>query len=175
MAAIMANEVASATSRNIGDAFTEIAARLRQSTVQVRGDGASGGSGVIWSSDGTIVTNAHVAHDTTAQVELWDGRVFSARVLARDTPARSGAAQDRRARSSRRLRLPIATGCAWADLVLAIGNPLGLHGRRNDGHRPRRRRAWAGAAGMGLRRHPARAGNSGGPLRGRSGACHRHQ
>ncbi|MGI8824936.1 MAG: hypothetical protein ACR2JC_04690 [Chloroflexota bacterium] len=34
---------------------------LQRSTVQVRTDGMGAGSGVIWRSDGVIVTNAHVA------------------------------------------------------------------------------------------------------------------
>ena len=42
--------------------FGEIAERLRRSTVQVFSHGHDGGgSGVIWSSDGRIVTNSHVA------------------------------------------------------------------------------------------------------------------
>src|SRR5450432_4128635 len=72
--------------------FGEIAERLRRSTVQVfpHGHGKGGGSGVVWSSEGLIVTNAHVARGSfgaarEAEVELWDGRRFPARVTARDT------------------------------------------------------------------------------------------
>src|SRR4051812_19887111 len=61
--------------------FGEIAERLRRSTVQVIPDEGgrqrgqrSGGSGIVWSSDGLIVTNAHVARTAEADVELWDGR-----------------------------------------------------------------------------------------------------
>jgi len=66
-------------------AFGEVAERLRRSTVEVRLRGANGGgSGVIASSDGQIVTNAHVARDAGATVRLWDGREFPAILLARD-------------------------------------------------------------------------------------------
>lgn len=55
--------------------FGEIAERLRRSTVQVFAHGhQGGGSGVIWSSDGRVLTNAHVARAEQADVVLWDGR-----------------------------------------------------------------------------------------------------
>src|ERR1051326_5945143 len=63
----------------------EIAERLRRSSVQVvMGGRSGGGSGVIWRSDGLVVTNAHVTHRPEALVELWDGRSVEARVTARD-------------------------------------------------------------------------------------------
>jgi len=40
--------------------FGEIAEQLRRSTVLVHSGGRGAGSGVIWSSDGVVVTNAHV-------------------------------------------------------------------------------------------------------------------
>lgn len=43
----------------LGEAFSEVAECLRQSTVQVRSaTGLGCGSGVIWRADGLIVTNA---------------------------------------------------------------------------------------------------------------------
>src|SRR3984885_7077028 len=65
-------------------AFGEIAERLRRSTVQVFPDRRGGGSGVIWKSDGVIMTNAHVLQKNAAEVQLWDGRRFPARVISRD-------------------------------------------------------------------------------------------
>ena len=67
-------------------AFGEVAERLRRSTVQVfpHGHSRGGGSGVVWTADGLIVTNAHVARSRDAEVELWDGRRFRASVAARD-------------------------------------------------------------------------------------------
>jgi len=64
--------------------FGEIAEKLRRSTVLIHAGGRGSGSGVIWSSDGTIVTNAHVARGSNTQVQLWDGREFDATVAARD-------------------------------------------------------------------------------------------
>jgi serine protease Do len=66
--------------------FGEVAERLRRSTVQVSvGRSQPGsGSGVIWTADGVIVTNAHVARADRARIELWDGREFEAEVTSRD-------------------------------------------------------------------------------------------
>ncbi len=41
--------------------FGEVTESLRRSTVVVRAGKRGGGSGVIWASDGNIITNAHVA------------------------------------------------------------------------------------------------------------------
>jgi len=147
--------------------FGEVAERLRRSTVQVFSGtrGAQGtGSGVIWSSDGTVITNAHVALGDAARVELWDGRAIETRVAARD--ARADLAV---------LKLGVTglAAVAWRDstsllpgeLVVAVGNPLGFVGALTTGvvHasgsvRGLGRRRWVQAA---IRLAP---GNSGGPL-----------
>src|SRR6266566_7275168 len=64
--------------------FGEIAEKLRRSTVVVPAGGRGSGSGVIWSSDGTVITNAHVARGTKISLQLWDGREFQATVASRD-------------------------------------------------------------------------------------------
>ena len=113
--------------------FGEIAERLRRSTVQVFSHPRpGGGSGVVWDSQGLIVTNAHVVRDSPQQVELWDGRRFEARVTARDA---------RRDLAS--LRIPAAdlpavtpadsSGLRAGELVIAVGNPLGFAGAVSTG------------------------------------------
>jgi len=93
------------------------------------GGGRSTGTGVILSTDGYIVTNAHVVEDGTAvNVQLTDDRVFQADVIGRDeisdlavlriqaqelTPAQFG--------DSASLRV--------GDTVAAIGDPLGVEFR----------------------------------------------
>lgn len=104
-----------------------IANSLRRSTVRIWSHDNGNGSGVIWSPDGVIVTNAHVVTHQTAIVELWDGRMLEAAVtarnLARDLVALQVAASDLPA-------APIADTSALrvGELVLAMGNPLGLTG-----------------------------------------------
>src|SRR3954469_8111129 len=69
----------------LGDELARITERLRRATVQVRDTYAWGsGSGVIWSTDGVIVTNAHVVRSPSEQVTLGEGREFTARMVARD-------------------------------------------------------------------------------------------
>jgi len=65
-------------------ALGELATTLRASTVAVRVNGAGSGSGVVWSANGAIVTNAHVATRPAAEVLFADGRTFTARVERRD-------------------------------------------------------------------------------------------
>src|SRR5260370_20709766 len=64
--------------------FGEIAEQLRRSTVLIRAGGRGCGSGVIWSSGGTIVTNSHVARGVQTTVELSDGLEFRATSSTRD-------------------------------------------------------------------------------------------
>ncbi len=140
-----------------------VASHLCRSTVQVL-NGTGVGSGVIWHSNGLIITNAHVAQGSHATVETKDGRVFEAAVTARD-PAR-----DLAALKVEMVDLPAVTvgdsdALRVGELVLAIGNPLGLIGalttgiisRLDPGEVPSRQR-WVMTN---VRLFP---GNSGGPL-----------
>ena len=145
--------------------FGEVTERLRRSTVQVfSGNPRSGGSGVIWSADGVILTNAHVVHSSQTKVELWDGQRFDATITAYDSR-----------RDLARLRIPesglpaASVGDSRAlrpgDLAIAIGSPLGFSGALTTGiiHSVgpipgMGRRTWVQAT---ARLAP---GNSGGPL-----------
>ena len=112
--------------------FGEIAEGLRRSTVEVRSSGQGSGSGVIWTSDGLIITNAHVARESQPLVQLWDGNRFPARITAKDT---------RRDLAALRIDsngLPAAVpgdsdGLRVGELVIAIGNPLGFVGALTTG------------------------------------------
>src|SRR3979490_778691 len=114
------------------DGLGEIAEQLRRSTVLVHAGSRGSGSGVIWSSDGTIVTNAHVARGSNARVQLWDGREFEATVTARD-PRRDPATLRIHAHS-----LPAASPADSSqlhpgELAIAIGNPMGFVGALSTG------------------------------------------
>ncbi len=149
--------------------FGEIAEQLRRSTVLIHAGGRGSGSGVIWSSDGLIVTNAHVARGSNTRVQLWDGREFDATVTARDP--RSDLATLRIPANS----LPAASPADSSqlrpgELAIAIGNPLGFVGALTTGviHaigplRGLGQQTWVQAS---VRLAP---GNSGGPLADASG------
>ncbi len=151
----------------MAEGFGDVAEKLRRSTVHVRVDQGreqGSGSGVIWTSDGLIVTNSHVVRGERACVELWDGRRFEGRVAAHDT--RRDLATLRIAARS----LPAATygdsnSIRVGELVLAVGNPMGFIGALTTGivhaQGPLRalgRQTWVQAS---VRLAP---GNSGGPL-----------
>jgi serine protease Do len=119
--------------------FGEIAERLRRSTVQVfAGEPArgrrtrGGGSGVIWRADGAVLTNAHVARSDTADVEMWDGRRLTARVVSRD--GRRDLALLRMDGAGFEPAPPGDSSAVRAgEFVLAIGSPLGFAGAISRG------------------------------------------
>jgi serine protease Do len=138
--------------------FTETADRVRRSTVQVQGPRGGGGSGVIWRSDGLVVTNAHVAQRAKGSIQLADGRVARATVAARD-PQLDLALLEADVKD-----LPAAVAgdsdeLRVGEIVLAAGSPYGYAGTVTVGVvHARSSRRWIEAD---LRLGP---GNSGGPL-----------
>ena len=124
----------------IGAELDVIARDLRGVTVSIenaarrgssrRGERGGQGAGIIWSSDGTLVTNAHVAVADTAAVTLSDGRTTPARVVTRD---------NRRDVALLRLDIGSLSGAPLraatlgepaalrpGQVVLALGHPLGV-------------------------------------------------
>ena len=144
--------------------FGEIAEQLRRSTVVVQSGGRSVGSGVIWSSEGQVVTNAHVVHSSRPSVQLWDGREFEAVVKSRDP--RRDLAQLRIEATNLPAASPAdSSNLRPGELAIAIGNPLGFVGALATGvihavgpMRGLGRQSWVQAD---VRLAP---GNSGGPL-----------
>ena len=107
--------------------FGEIAEQLRRSTVLVQSGGRGAGSGVIWSADGLVVTNAHVVLGSRVKVQLWDGREFDAAIVSRDT------GRDLAQLHIAAAGLPAASAADSSmvrpgELAIAIGNPLGFVG-----------------------------------------------
>ena len=136
-----------------------LAERLRAATVHVRSRGPGGGSGVIWSPDGLIVTNAHVVRGPGATVEI-DGRPYPAELVSRDDRRDLAVLQ---IEASNLPAVPIGDSDALrvGQVVIAAGNPLGMTGAVSTGiihaivpGRP----SWVRAD---IRLLP---GNSGGPL-----------
>src|ERR1700736_2720973 len=112
--------------------FGEIAEKLRRSTVLVSAGGRGGGSGVIWSSDGTVITNAHVVRGTQISLQLWDGREFQATVASRD-PHRDLAMLRIGATNLPSALVADSSQVRPGELAIAIGNPLGFVGALTTG------------------------------------------
>lgn len=112
--------------------FGEVAEKLRRSTVLVHAGGRGSGSGVIWSSNGTIITNAHVARGKQISVELWDGREFPATVVSRD-PHRDLAVLSIIAENLPSALVADSSQVRPGELAIAIGNPLGFVGALTTG------------------------------------------
>jgi serine protease Do len=148
----------------LGDALADVAAAIRRSTVEVRTRGTGVGSGIVWDTSGTIVTNAHVARSDHASVVLWDGRELDGVLTARD-PRRDLAliAIDASPASLPAATLGHPTDLRTGDLVLALGNPLGITGALAVGvvHVVEHRRGAPRWIRADIRLAP---GNSGGPL-----------
>lgn len=70
---------------SISEAIAGLAESASHSLVQVSAGRRGGGTGIIWSSDGQIVTCSHVvAHAGMVEVSLPDGRRLSAKILGQD-------------------------------------------------------------------------------------------
>ena len=115
-----------------------VAAQVMPSVVRIDVTGRSGpfggrstgtGSGVIYRSDGYIITNDHVVDGAdTVQVTLASGEELQARVVGSAKPS-----DDIAVVKVERSNLPVATLGSTADvrvgdLAVAIGSPFGLEG-----------------------------------------------
>ncbi len=93
---------------------------------QPRGVQRGLGSGVIVTQDGYILTNNHVVDDADeVRVELPDRRTFTAKVVGTD-PASDLAVLKINASSLPTLALGDSDAVKVGDVVLAVGNPLGV-------------------------------------------------
>jgi serine peptidase DegS len=152
---------------SLGELFGEFVPRYRQRIERTLG------SGVIVDDSGHIVTNHHVIADAdTIRVQLKDGRVADARIVGRDPDTDLAVLKiDLRP-------LPVAIfgrsdQLKVGDVVLAIGNPLGLSQTVTHGIVSATSRQQLGIAPLEdfiQTDAPINFGNSGGALVDSSGA-----
>jgi serine protease Do len=151
----------------MGAGLGEVIEKLRRSTVHVKAHRNGGGSGVVWSADGCIVTNAHVVEHArsagVAEVEFWDGRILRGNITKRDR-RRDLATIHVEASGLPAITVGDSNPLRPGEIVLAVGNPLGFTGAANTGvvHHVKAD-SWVVSQ---LRLAP---GNSGGPLANASG------
>jgi serine protease Do len=124
--------VVSFESQNLASELNVLAERLQASTVEIGSDRGTHGSGTIWRSDGLIITNAHVIRGWQTAVKLADGRVLKAKVTAQD-PQRDLAALRVEANDLPAVTVGNANKLRVGELVLAVGNPLGITGALSMG------------------------------------------
>ena len=152
----------------------EIAAvveQLRHITVQVRTRRAATGAGIVWNTGepggpGLVLTNAHVVPGNLATIELSDGCVARARVVARD-PKRDLAALEFELEPARTTAAAVVRDSPLhvGELVIAIGHPGGLVGAATLGIVQAAESAREGRAPRWIRADVRLApGFSGGPL-----------
>jgi serine protease Do len=145
----------------VGTTFGEIVEKLRRVTVQISAHRNASGSGVIWSRNGNIVTNAHVvegAREDGVEVELWDGRRLAGKITQRDR-RRDLAALQVQSPGGTAITAGDSNALRVGELVIAVGNPLGFIGAASTGVvHGFAKGAWVVSQ---LRLAP---GNSGGPL-----------
>jgi Do/DeqQ family serine protease len=179
---------AQAEAKKLSDGFVAVAERVGPSVVQIditardekadqvlRFFGKNGdtplargtGSGVIFTSDGAILTNNHVIdHALTINVRLRDGRLLSAKLIGRD-PATDLAVIKVDATGLPAAKFADSDAARVGEWVVAIGSPFGLHYTVTTGVLSAK-----GRGGLGMNQiedylqtdASINPGNSGGPL-----------
>lgn len=161
--------------------LAKVAAAVQPSVVSiaVRGAGGGGeGSGVILTSDGTILTNNHVAEGGadggTVTVTFSDGKTAEATILGRDAGSDLAVIKAKNVSGLTAATLGDDRLLHVGDTVLAIGSPLGLEGSVSAGivsalHRPvpigNAASGGPGSLGNAIQTDaPINPGNSGGAL-----------
>jgi putative serine protease PepD len=162
--------------------LARVAAAVQPSVVSiaVQAQGSSGeGSGVILTSDGTVLTNNHViegaADGGTITVTFADGRTGSASIVGRAASDDLAVIRVRGVSGLTPATLGSSASMHVGDTVLAIGSPLGLEGSVTSGIVSATHRSIT--LGGGTRQSPnstvvqalqtdaaINPGNSGGPL-----------
>ncbi|TVT19825.1 trypsin-like peptidase domain-containing protein [Amycolatopsis acidiphila] len=114
-----------------------VAAKVLPSVVEVNvttSQGEAIGSGVILSSDGKILTNAHVVSDAgSVTVTLSDGTKYQASVLGADTTADIAVLQAKGASGLTAATLGDSSQLQVGQEVVAIGSPAGLQNTVTSG------------------------------------------
>jgi putative serine protease PepD len=117
---------------------SSVAAKVLPSVVQVNvtmQEGDAIGSGIILTSDGRILTNAHVVEGAVGDVTvvLSDGKKYQASVVGSDTKADIAVLQAKNATGLTAATLGDSSEVAVGSTVVAIGSPGGLQNTVTSG------------------------------------------
>jgi S1-C subfamily serine protease len=116
------------------DTFTRVAKTVLPQVVQIRTDSGLG-SGVVFDSTGNIVTNAHVvANSTTFQVTLSTGKTYTASLVGTFVADDLAVVKlDNPPPDLKVATFADSSKLQVGDLVMAVGNPLGLQSSVTEG------------------------------------------
>jgi serine protease DegQ len=133
--------------QSFSDAVAQLAENVSQSVVNVDA-GRRGGTGIVWSSDGHIVTASHViGHDLAPRVLLSDGKELEAKVVGRDHYT-DVALLKVEATGLRPVQVGNPEDLKVGQFVLALANALGKKASATSGiitSHSRNMRGWWGA------------------------------
>ena len=133
--------------QSFSDAVTELADGVSPSVVNVNA-GRRGGTGLVWSGDGLIVTASHVVgHSQAPTVTLQDGREMQAKVIGRD-PYADVALLKVDASGLAPVNLGSAEGIKVGQFVLALANAFGRRVSATSGMVTSHRRSMRGFWGI---------------------------
>ncbi len=133
--------------QSFSNAVTELAGRVSPSVVNVNA-GRRGGTGLVWSADGLVVTANHVVgHSSAPTVTLEDGRELQAKILGRD-PYADVALLKIDASGLAPVELGSADGVKVGQFVLALANAFGRRVSATSGIVTSLRRSMRGFWGI---------------------------
>ena len=119
--------------RGLEKDYVRVVKALRPSVVEISTDSGLG-SGVIFDHKGNIVTNAHVVGSaTTFTVSFTNGTSQSGRLVATYVPDDLAIIQVGSPKGLRPAHFGNSSSLEVGDIVLAMGNPLGLSSSVTDG------------------------------------------
>ncbi len=122
------------SAQSLQDAFTHVVDTVLPQVVQIRTDSGLG-SGIVFDARGDVVTNAHVvAGSSTFQVTLSTGKTYAASLVGAFVPDDLAVVRLQNPPGD----LQVATFADSSklhvgDLVMAVGNPLGLQSSVTEG------------------------------------------
>lgn len=133
--------------QSFSNAVSELADSVSPSVVNVNA-GRRGGTGMVWSQDGQVVTANHViGRSSTTTVTLADGRELEARILGRD-PYTDVALLKVDASGLTPVKIGSADGIRVGQFVLALANAFGRKVSATSGIITSHRRSMRGFWGV---------------------------
>lgn len=133
--------------QSFSNAVTELADSVSPSVVNINA-GRRGGTGIVWTSDGLIVTASHVVgHSEKPTVTLGDGRELEAKVVGRD-PYTDTALLKVEASGLSPIKAGSADSIRVGQFVLALANAMGRKVSATSGIITSHRRSMRGFWGV---------------------------